>query len=77
LIGCHRESQGPVITTVDGYKVGLGRLRRTIDRADTYDFYQRCSKLPTAQLDQATGLSESFGSPSATGRDMEPTRVIG
>jgi L-serine dehydratase len=35
----------------------------------TYDFYQRCTKLPAAQLAQATGLKvHLFGSLSATGK---------
>jgi L-serine dehydratase len=35
----------------------------------TYDFYQRCTKLPAAQLDQATALKVNlFGSLSATGK---------
>jgi L-serine dehydratase len=35
----------------------------------TYDFYQRCTKLPAAQLAQATGLKVYlFGSLSATGK---------
>jgi L-serine dehydratase len=35
----------------------------------TYDFYQRCSKLPADQLAQATGLKvHLFGSLSATGK---------
>jgi L-serine dehydratase len=35
----------------------------------TYDFYQRCSKLPANQLAQATGLKvHLFGSLSATGK---------
>jgi L-serine dehydratase len=35
----------------------------------TYDFYQRCTKLPPAQLAQATALKVYlFGSLSATGK---------
>src|SRR5204862_2212552 len=35
----------------------------------TYDFYQRCTKLPADQLSQATGLKvHLFGSLSATGK---------
>jgi L-serine dehydratase len=35
----------------------------------TYDFYQRCTKLPADQLNQATGLKvHLFGSLSATGK---------
>ena len=35
----------------------------------TYDFYQRCTKLPADQLAQATGLKvHLFGSLSATGK---------
>ena len=35
----------------------------------TYDFYQRCTKLPADQRDQATALKVNlFGSLSATGK---------
>ena len=35
----------------------------------TYDFYQRCTKLPTDQLAKATGIKvHLFGSLSATGK---------
>jgi L-serine dehydratase len=67
-----RKSKGPVITTVDEfYKVGPGpSSSHTIGPMRiTYDFYQRCSKLPAAELDQATGLKVYlFGSLSATGK---------
>jgi len=35
----------------------------------TYDFYQRCTKLPPDQLDKATALKvHLYGSLSATGK---------
>jgi L-serine dehydratase len=64
--------KGPIVTTVDEfYKVGPGpSSSHTIGPMRiTYDFYQRCSKLPMAQLEQATGLKVNlFGSLSATGK---------
>ena len=67
-----RQSKGPVMTTVDEfYKVGPGpSSSHTIGPMRiTYDFYQRCSKLPQDQLAKATGLKvHLFGSLSATGK---------
>jgi L-serine dehydratase len=67
-----RQSKGPVMTTVDEfYKVGPGpSSSHTIGPMRiTYDFYQRCTKLPEAELNQATALKVNlFGSLSATGK---------
>jgi L-serine dehydratase len=67
-----KSSKGPVMTLVDEfYKVGPGpSSSHTIGPMRiTYDFYQRCTKLPPAQLDQATALKVNlFGSLSATGK---------
>jgi L-serine dehydratase len=67
-----KKSKGPVMTVVDEfYKVGPGpSSSHTIGPMRiTYDFYQRCSKLPADQLSQATGLKvHLFGSLSATGK---------
>jgi L-serine dehydratase len=67
-----KNSKGPVMTVADEfYKVGPGpSSSHTIGPMRiTYDFYQRCSKLPAAQLAQATGLKvHLFGSLSATGK---------
>jgi L-serine dehydratase len=67
-----KESKGPVMTVLDEfYKVGPGpSSSHTIGPMRiTYDFYQRCSKLPADQLKQATGLKvHLFGSLSATGK---------
>jgi L-serine dehydratase len=67
-----KESKGPVMTLVDEfYKVGPGpSSSHTIGPMRiTYDFYQRATKLPAAQLDQATALRVNlFGSLSATGK---------
>jgi L-serine dehydratase len=67
-----RRSKGPVMTLIDEfYKVGPGpSSSHTIGPMRiTYDFYQRASKLPAAQLDQATALRVNlFGSLSATGK---------
>ena len=67
-----RKSKGPVMTTVEEfYKVGPGpSSSHTIGPMRiTYDFYQRCTKLPPAQLNQATALKVNlFGSLSATGK---------
>ena len=54
-----KASKGPVMTTVEEfYKVGPGpSSSHTIGPMRiTYDFYQRCTKLPAAELDQATGM---------------------
>jgi L-serine dehydratase len=67
-----KESKGPVMTVVEEfYKVGPGpSSSHTIGPMRiTYDFYQRCTKLPADQLAQATGLKvHLFGSLSATGK---------
>jgi L-serine dehydratase len=67
-----KESRGPVMTVLEEfYKVGPGpSSSHTIGPMRiTYDFYQRCTKLPTDQLAQATGLKvRLFGSLSATGK---------
>jgi L-serine dehydratase len=67
-----KKSKGPIITTVDEfYKVGPGpSSSHTIGPMRiTYDFYQRCTKLPPDQLAQATALKVNlFGSLSATGK---------
>jgi L-serine dehydratase len=67
-----KEQKGPVLTTLDEfYKVGPGpSSSHTIGPMRiTYDFYQRCTKLPDAQLSQATALKVYlFGSLSATGK---------
>jgi len=66
------KSKGPVMTVADEfYKVGPGpSSSHTIGPMRiTYDFYQRCTKLPTDQLAQATALKvHLFGSLSATGK---------
>ena len=67
-----KQSKGPVMTVVDEfYKVGPGpSSSHTIGPMRiTYDFYQRCAKLPADHLGQATGLKvHLFGSLSATGK---------
>jgi L-serine dehydratase len=67
-----KKSKGPVLTTVDEfYKVGPGpSSSHTIGPMRiTYDFYQRCTKLPADQLAKATALRVNlFGSLSATGK---------
>jgi len=67
-----KEEKGPVMTTLDEfYKVGPGpSSSHTIGPMRiTYDFYQRCTKLPTDQLAKATALKVNlFGSLSATGK---------
>src|SRR6478735_4589235 len=67
-----RQAKGPVMTVVEEfYKVGPGpSSSHTIGPMRiTYDFYQRCTKLPADQLAQATGLKvHLFGSLSATGK---------
>ena len=71
-LALNKTSKGPVMTTVEEmYKVGPGpSSSHTIGPMRiTYDFYQRCTKLPAAQLDQATALKvHLFGSLSATGK---------
>jgi L-serine dehydratase len=67
-----KNSKGPIMTILEEfYKVGPGpSSSHTIGPMRiTYDFYQRCSKLPANQLSQATGLKvHLFGSLSATGK---------
>jgi L-serine dehydratase len=67
-----KEQKGPVMTTLDEfYKVGPGpSSSHTIGPMRiTYDFYQRCTKLPEDQLSKATALKVYlFGSLSATGK---------
>src|SRR5689334_20168858 len=67
-----KNAKGPVMTVVEEfYKVGPGpSSSHTIGPMRiTYDFFQRCNKLPPDQLAQATGLKvHLFGSLSATGK---------
>src|ERR1700756_5019677 len=67
-----KRSKGPVMTVLDEfYKVGPGpSSSHTIGPMRiTYDFYQRCTKLPADQLAKATALKVNlFGSLSATGK---------
>jgi L-serine dehydratase len=67
-----KRSKGPVMTTLDEfYKVGPGpSSSHTIGPMRiTYDFYQRCTKLPADKLAKATALRvHLFGSLSATGK---------
>jgi L-serine dehydratase len=67
-----KKAKGPVMTTVDEfYKVGPGpSSSHTIGPMRiTYDFYQRCTKLPAATLDKVTGMKvHLFGSLSSTGK---------
>ena len=67
-----KKEKGPVMTTIDEfYKVGPGpSSSHTIGPMRiTYDFYQRCTKLPADQLAKATALKvHLFGSLSATGK---------
>ncbi|HKD46726.1 MAG TPA: L-serine ammonia-lyase [Rhizomicrobium sp.] len=67
-----KASKGPVMTTVEEfYKVGPGpSSSHTIGPMRiTYDFYQRCAKLPAAERNQATAFKVNlYGSLSATGK---------
>jgi L-serine dehydratase len=67
-----KKSKGPVMTVIDEfYKVGPGpSSSHTIGPMRiTYDFYQRCTKLPADQIAKATALKVNlFGSLSATGQ---------
>jgi L-serine dehydratase len=67
-----KRSKGPVMTTIEEfYKVGPGpSSSHTIGPMRiTYDFYQRCTKLPADQLAKVTGLKvHLYGSLSATGK---------
>lgn len=69
-----KASKGPVMILADEfYKVGPGpSSSHTIGPMRiTYDFYQRCTKLPADQLAKATGLKvHLFGSLSATGKGV-------
>jgi len=66
-----KKEKQPIITTIDEfYKVGPGpSSSHTIGPMRiTYDFYQRCTKLPAATLAKATALQvHLYGSLSATG----------
>jgi L-serine dehydratase len=67
-----KRSKGPILTTLDEfYKVGPGpSSSHTIGPMRiTYDFYQRCTKLPKEQLAKVTGIKvHLYGSLSATGK---------
>jgi L-serine dehydratase len=67
-----KKAKGPVMTTLDEfYKVGPGpSSSHTIGPMRiTYDFYQRCTKLPKEQLAKVTGIKvHLYGSLSATGK---------
>ncbi len=67
-----KQAKGPVMTLIDEfYKVGPGpSSSHTIGPMRiTYNFYQRCAKLPADQLATATALKvHLFGSLSATGK---------
>jgi L-serine dehydratase len=67
-----KKSKGPVMTVLEEfYKVGPGpSSSHTIGPMRiTYDFYQRCTKLPADKLAQATALKvHLFGSLSSTGK---------
>ena len=67
-----RKAKAPILTTLDEfYKVGPGpSSSHTIGPMRiTYDFYQRCSKLPADQVARATAIKvHLFGSLSATGK---------
>lgn len=67
-----KAAKGPVMTILEEfYKVGPGpSSSHTIGPMRiTYDFYQRCTKLPADQLAKATGLKvHLYGSLSATGK---------
>lgn len=67
-----KKSKGPVMTVLEEfYKVGPGpSSSHTIGPMRiTYDFYQRCNKLPADQLAKSTGLKvHLYGSLSATGK---------
>src|SRR4051812_24309772 len=68
----HRSIKGPIMITSDEfYKVGPGpSSSHTIGRMPiTYDFSQRCTKLPAADLARATSFRVNlFGSLSAPGK---------
>ena len=67
-----KKAKAPIMTTLDEfYKVGPGpSSSHTIGPMRiTYDFYQRCTRLPADQLAKATALKvHLYGSLSATGK---------
>src|SRR3974390_684317 len=67
-----KRSKGPVMTVLEEfYKVGPGpsSSKPTGPISITYDFYQRCTKLPADQQAKVTGMKVNlFGSLSATGK---------
>src|SRR5262245_50669213 len=67
-----KKAKGPVMTTIEEfYKVGPGpSSSHTIGPMRiTYDFYQRCTKLPEATLSQVAAMKvHLYGSLSATGK---------
>lgn len=67
-----KKTKGPVMTVLEEfYKVGPGpSSSHTIGPMRiTYDFYQRCTKLPADQLAKATALKvHLYGSLSSTGK---------
>ncbi|HVN36858.1 MAG TPA: L-serine ammonia-lyase [Myxococcota bacterium] len=67
-----KNEKGPVMTTLEEfYKVGPGpSSSHTIGPMRiTYDFYQRCAKLPKEELAKATAIKvHLYGSLSATGQ---------
>src|SRR6478735_7309618 len=71
-LNVHKRAGSPIMILSDEfYKVGPGpSSSHTIGPMRiTYDFYQRCTKLPADQLNQATALKVNlFGSLSATGK---------
>jgi L-serine dehydratase len=63
-----KKEKGPVLTTLDEfYKVGPGpSSSHTIGPMRiTYDFYQRCTKLPADQLSKATATGKGHGTERA------------
>jgi len=68
-----KRSKGPVMTTLEEfYKVGPGpSSSHTIGPMRiTYDFYQRCTKLPADQLAKATARSAPR-SPESSGKSQQ------
>src|SRR5688500_11833837 len=74
-----KKSKGPVMTILEEfYKVGPGpSSSHTIGPMRiTYDFYQRCGKLPADQLAKATGLKvHLYGSLSDNGKGKGTERA--
>src|SRR5437868_1309537 len=74
-----KQQKGPVMTVIDEfYKVGPGpSSSHTIGPMRiTYDFYQRCAKLPADQRNQATALKvHLYSSLSATGKGHRTERA--